>query len=171
MNYAYIQSEVKFDNAISSTNSSFGKRPLQGQSPYIINGSFQFYDPKSTLSAAIFVNRVGRRIAFVREKNGLVPDLWENPRTVVDLSISKTFYKHYEFKLGINDILAQDLVFYQDNNNNGKYDNITTNIESKNGATPRIDNTTTNAEKSQFDNPIFKYKMGYTISMGIGVKF
>ncbi|MES2779759.1 MAG: TonB-dependent receptor [Bacteroidota bacterium] len=171
MNYAYIQSKVKFDNSISSTNASFGTRPLQGQSPYIINGSFQFYDPKSTVSAAIFVNQVGRRIAFVREKNGLVPDLWENPRTVVDLSISKTFYKHYEFKVGINDILAQDLIFYQDNNGNGKYDDISTNIDPKLGPTPRIDATTTDAEKSKFDNPLFKYKMGYTISVGVGVKF
>jgi TonB-dependent receptor len=171
MNYAYIRSEVKFDNSLSSTNSSFGTRPLQGQSPYIINGSLQFYDPKSTFSAAIFVNRVGRRIAFVREKNGLVPDLWENPRTVVDLSIAKTFFKHYEFKFSLNDILAQDLVFYQDNNNNGKYDNISTNVVAANGTTPRIDGTTTTTEKSGYDNPIFKYKMGYTISMGIGVKF
>ena len=171
MNYAYIRSEVKFDNSISSTNTTFGTRPLQGQSPYIINGSFQFYDPKSTFSAAIFVNQVGRRIAFVREKNGLVPDLWENPRTVIDLSIAKTFYKHYEFKIGINDILAQDLVFYQDNNKNGKYDAINTNVDATKGATPRIDPNITNAEKSQYDNPLFKYKMGYTISMGVGVKF
>ncbi len=171
MNYAYIRSEVKFDNSISSTNQSFGTRPLQGQSPYIVNGSFQFYDPKSTLSAAVFVNRVGRRIAFVREKNGQVPDLWENPRTVIDLSIAKTFYKHYEFKFGVNDILAQDLIFYQDNNNNGKYDNISTNVNAKNGATPRLDPNIPVSEKSQYDNPVFKYKMGYTISMGIGVKF
>ncbi len=171
VNYAYIQSEVKFDNSISSTNTAFGTRPLQGQSPYIINASFQYYNPKSTLAAAIFVNRVGRRIAFVREKNGLVPDLWENPRTVVDLSISKTFFKHYELKFGINDLLAQDLIFYQDNNGNGKYDDITMNVDASKGPAPRVDQNVSNVEKSQYDNPLLKYKMGYTISLGIGVKF
>jgi TonB-dependent receptor len=170
-NYAYIRSEVKFDESLSTTNNAFGSRPLQGQSPYIVNGSFQFFDPKSTFSAAIFVNRVGRRIAFVREKNGLVPDLWENPRTVIDFSISKTFFKHYEVKFGINDLLAQDLVFYQDNNGDGKYNDISTNIDPTKGATPRIDPNIPNAEKSQYDNPIFRYKMGYTLSFGVGVKF
>lgn len=171
LNYAWIRSEVKFDQNLSSTNNNFGTRPLQGQSPFIFNGSFQFYSPKANLSAALFVNRVGRRITFVREKNGLVPDLWENPRTVVDFSISKTFFKHYEFKFGVNDILAQDLIFYQDNNGNGKYDEITTNVNPQAGPTPRIDQNVSNAEKSSYDNPLIRYKMGYTISAGISVKF
>lgn len=170
-NYAFIVSEVQFDKTLSTVNADFATRPLQGQSPYIVNGSFQFYDPKSTFSAAIFVNRIGRRIAVVKEKDGQVPDLWENPRTVIDLSLSKTFFKHYEFKLGISDILAQDLVFYQDNNNNGKFDDISTNVDIKKGATPRLDQTIPVSEVSKYDNTIFRYKMGYTVSIGVGVKF
>lgn len=171
LNYAWIRSEVQFDKNLTSTNSSFGTRPLQGQSPYIFNASFQYYNPKSTLSAAIFVNQVGRRITFVREKNGLVPDLWENPRTVVDLSVSKTFFKHYEFKLGLNDLLAQDLIFYQDNNNNGKYDDISVNVDPAKGAAPRVDSNVPASEKSSYDNPLLRYKMGMTISAGVSIKF
>lgn len=170
LNYAYIVSEVILDESISK--SQFGTRPLQGQSPYILNTSLQFYDPKSTLAAAVFVNRIGRRIAFVREKNGLVPDLWENPRTVVDFSISKTFYKHFEFKFTLSDLLAQDLIFYQDNNDNGKFDDISTNIESKNGTiTPRVDPNIPIAEKAKYDNTIFRYKMGINVGMGVAFKF
>lgn len=171
LNYAYIVSEVQFDKSLSTVNTSFSSRPLQGQSPYILNGSFQFYDPKSTFSAAIFVNRIGRRIAVVKEKDGQVPDLWENPRTVIDFSVSKTFFKHYEFKLGISDILAQDLVFYQDNNNNKKFDNISTNVDPLKGSTPRLDQTIPVSEVSLYDNTIFRYKMGFTVSVGVGVKF
>jgi hypothetical protein len=81
-NYARIFSEVQLDKAVAG---KYGTRPLQGQSPYILNSSIQFYDPKSEFSVALFVNRIGRRIYIAREKNGLVPDMWENPRTVVDL--------------------------------------------------------------------------------------
>lgn len=160
-NYAYIISEVTLDKQIAL--SQYGTRPLQGQSPYVLNASFQFYDPKSKFSAAIFVNRVGRRIAYAREKNGLVPDLWENPRTVVDLSISKPVYKGLELKFSLGDLLAQDLVFYQDNNGNGEFDDIP---KSK-----ILDASINPAEKARFDNTVFRYKMGYTVSFGASYKF
>lgn len=160
-NYAYIFSEVTLDKQIAL--SQFGTRPLQGQSPYIVNASFQFYDPKTRVSAALFVNQVGRRIAYAREKNGLVPDLWENPRTVIDFSISSPIYKGLEAKFSIGDLLAQDLIFYQDNNNNGKYDEVSN--------AKMLDPTILPSEKSTFDNTVFKHKKGYTISFGLSYKF
>lgn len=159
-NYARIFSEVKLDKSIAL--SQFGARPLQGQSPFILNSSLQFYDPKSNWSVAVFVNRVGRRIYIAREKNGLVPDLWENPRTVVDISVSKKMGKHFEVKAALGDILAQDLVFYQDNNGNKKFDDVTR---------AQRDATVTPGEKSKLDNAIFRYKMGYTVSLGLSYKF
>ncbi|MCK6612094.1 MAG: carboxypeptidase-like regulatory domain-containing protein [Bacteroidia bacterium] len=158
-NYAYILSKVELNQAVSIA----GNRPLQGQSPYILNGSFQYYNEKSNLAFALFINRIGRRIAFVREKNGLAPDMWENPRTVIDLSISKRFYNKFEAKLGIGDLLAQDLVFYQDNNENGKLDNF--------NKAALLNPATSTAEKTNMDNVIFRYKMGYTISAGVSYKF
>ncbi len=170
INYAFILSEVILDENISK--SQFGTRPLQGQSPYILNASLQYYNPKLNMSAAFFVNRIGRRIAFVREKNGLVPDLWENPRTVLDFSISKLFYKHIEVKFTLSDLLAQDLVFYQDNNNNGKWDEVNTNLNPKSGPiSPYVDPAVPIAQKAAFDNVIFRYKMGMQIGLGIGFKF
>lgn len=160
-NYAYIQSEVKQD--ANTQFSALGTRPLQGQSPYILNTSLQYYHAKSRFSAALFVNRIGRRISIVREKNGTVPDLWENPRTVVDLTFSKRVYKGLEVKFGINDILAQDLIFYYDNNKNGKFDNI--------DKAQIIDPNADPAAKAELDNSVFRYRMGYTISFGISYKF
>lgn len=170
INYAYILSEVIVDENISQAQ--FGSRPLQGQSPYILNASLQYYDPKTNFSAAFFVNRIGRRIAFVREKNGLVPDLWENPRTVVDFSVSKLFYKHIEVKFTISDLLAQDLVFYQDNNNNGKWDEVSTNLNPTAGPlSPYIDPQVPIEQKSSYDNVIFRYKMGLQLGLGVSLKF
>ncbi|MBP7510670.1 MAG: TonB-dependent receptor [Bacteroidia bacterium] len=161
-NYAYIVSEVKLDESVSL--SKYGSRPLQGQSPYILNTSLQYYEPKSGLSLALFANKIGRRIAYVRAKNGEVPDLWENPRTVLDFSISKRIVKGLEAKFSINDLLAQDLVFYQDNNGNGKLDTFNKEI--------LINNATSNsAQRLDMDNVMFKYKMGYTVSFSLSYKF
>lgn len=161
INYAYIRSEVKLDE--SANLQSLGTRPLQGQSPFILNTSLQYNNPKSRFSAAIFLNRIGRRIVFVREKNGILPDLWENPRTVVDFVVSKRVYKGLEVKFGINDILAQNLVFYYDNNKNGKFDNI--------DKAKILDPTIPITEKAQLDNAIFNYTMGYSISFGVSYRF
>lgn len=161
MNYARIISEVKIEGAAAADG--FGTRPLQGQSPYIINSSLQYFEPKTGLSVAIFVNRIGRRIAFVREKNGLIPDLWENPRTIVDFSVARRIYKGLEAKFTIGDLLAQDLVFYQDNNKNGKFDDVTI----KQHTDPNIPIS----EKSNFDNVIYRYTNGVNISIGLSYKF
>jgi outer membrane receptor protein involved in Fe transport len=161
MNYARIFSEVKIEG--SAAASGLGTRPLQGQSPYIINSSLQYYYPKSGLSVALFVNRVGRRIAFVREKNGLIPDLWENPRTVVDLSIARKIYKGLEAKLTIGDLLAQDLIFYQDNNKNGKFDDIS--IKQRTDASIPV------SEKANFDNTVYRFTNGYNVSLGVSYRF
>jgi outer membrane receptor protein involved in Fe transport len=162
INYAYIISEVKLDPSISPAQ--IGTRPLQGQSPYILNTSFQFFDPKSNFSAAIFLNRVGRRIAFVREKNGTAPDLFENPRTVIDISMSKKLFKGLDAKFVIGDLLHQDLVFYQDNNDNKKYDKY----DYKTLIDPEVVGTPDSGKR---DNTIFKYKMGMTLSFGLNYKF
>jgi len=161
-NYAYIISEVKLDPSISPAQ--IGTRPLQGQSPFILNTSLQYFDPKSSFSAALFVNRVGRRIAFVREKNGTAPDLYENPRTVIDFSISKRLYKGLEAKFVLGDILHQDLVFYQDNNNNKKYDVY----DYKELADPNVMGS---ADVGLRDNTIFRYTMGMTLNFGLSYKF
>ena len=163
-NYAYIISEVKFDESVSLKQ--FGTRPLQGQSPYILNTSLQYYNNKSAFGFAVFVNRIGRRIAFVREINGLIPDLWENPRTVVDISISKRIWKGLEAKFAVNDLLAQDLVFYWDNNENGKLDNF--NKQQLINAAPGPEES---AKRFSMDNDVFRHRMGYTMSFSLSYKF
>lgn len=122
-NLALIKSKVDVSNINGSTGNS---RPLQGQSPYIINAGLQFTNPANDLSVSISYNVVGRRIYIVG--NVQEPDVWENHRQVVDLQIAKTFlHKKMEIKLNVRDLLAQKLVFYQDLNHNKKYDKSTDN--------------------------------------------
>ena len=54
------------------------------------------------------------------------PNLWENGRTQLDFQISKSFPKDkLDLKLNIKDILAQQLIFFEDTNDNKKYDKNT----------------------------------------------
>ncbi len=103
-------------------------RPLQGQSPYIINSGIMYVDKKYNYSASVMLNRIGPRIAYVG--NYLFQEIWEGSRTVLDMQLTKGLMKdRLEMRLNIRDMLAksQPLVFYQNFDNkpfsyrNGNY--------------------------------------------------
>ena len=115
-NFAYIQSKVDNTNANGAEI-----RPLQGQSPYIVNAGLQYLDNEKNWGVSISYNWIGRRIVFVGSPLS-EPNIWENPRHVLDLQISKTFIKKIELKINVRDMIAQNQIRYQDINNNGKLD-------------------------------------------------
>ncbi len=117
-NYAYIESNV----IVNSENKTIDKdRRLQGQSPYVLNAGIQYQNLKKGYSATISCNSVGDRISIVGNINE--PSLWEKGRTVIDFQVSKTFFKGKgEIRLNAKDIFVQDLIFYNDLNNNQHYD-------------------------------------------------
>ena len=97
---------------IKSSVSVNGKvRPLQGQSPYIINTGV--YYQKENLSVSLLYNRIGKRITAVGF-NGY-SDIYENSRDLIDMTIQyKT--KKAEFKLSVTDMLSQPTILYQQPN-------------------------------------------------------
>jgi outer membrane receptor protein involved in Fe transport len=106
MNAALIKSKVQFpDNQINRD------RSLQGQSPYMINAGLFYYNDNNGLMVTILYNIIGKRIVAVgRPAPNMwedIPDIYEMPRNVLDLAISKKLSKNLEIKLGIKDILNQ----------------------------------------------------------------
>ncbi len=114
-NLAIIESKV---NLLGGTVKA--TRRLQGQSPYIINGGLTYADADKGYSFNLIANRVGPRILALGG-NG-APDYFENARTVVDFQAAYTLKKNLELKLNVRDLLAQQLVFFQDFNANNKYE-------------------------------------------------
>jgi outer membrane receptor protein involved in Fe transport len=112
-NASLIKSEVNLEGFHGSEN-----RPLQGQSPFIINSGLFYTSPKKDFTATISYNLIGQRIYIVG--NVQEPSVWENGRNVIDLQISKTI-KNCELKLNIKDIISQDLILFQDLDGNRKY--------------------------------------------------
>lgn len=119
-NLALIKSEIDVSKIVGATES----RPLQGQSPYLINAGFSTFIPFVKLNTTFSYNIYGRRLYIVGNVNE--PDYWENSRGVWDWQISKSL-KHWEFKFNIRDLFARNFVLYQDINESGKYEEGTDN--------------------------------------------
>lgn len=114
-NGAWIKSEVQF-----AEGSLEKDRPMQGQSPYLINTGVFYQHPRVGTSAGILYNRIGKRIVGVgRSSNtsgndsNTVPNSYEMPRNTLDLSFGQKLGKHWEVKLSVRDLLAEKVAFKQ----------------------------------------------------------
>ncbi len=116
-NLAIIKSNV----VINEANKAIDKdRQLQGQSPYVFNAGALFQNYKTGYSASISLNAIGDRIYIVG--NVSEPSLWEKGRTVIDIQFAKSMLKNrLDLRINIKDLLVQNLVFYNDLNDNHKY--------------------------------------------------
>lgn len=94
------------------------KRPMANQSPYLINGGLYYADPKSGWQWNALYNVFGQRIFAVGNMEN--PTVYEMPRHVIDLNVSKRFNNKLELRLGIQDLLNQPVRFSQDFNKDGK---------------------------------------------------
>jgi outer membrane receptor protein involved in Fe transport len=112
-NISYIQNEVKDSKANIN-------RPMQGQSPYVLNVGLQYDIEKAGINTTLLFNQIGRRILYVG--NDQVPAIWENPRPVLDFQIAKKLMKNKgEVKLNISDILNKPAYFYHDLDNSKEF--------------------------------------------------
>jgi hypothetical protein len=82
-------------------------RPMQGQSPFIVNLGAYYQDDKAGLMISLLYNVIGKRIVTV----GLdLPDVYEMPRNSLDLLVTKELGKNIQVKAGIQDLLNEKVV-------------------------------------------------------------
>lgn len=116
-NTALIHSRVSLgDRGIGQSDN----RPLQGQSPYIVNVGINYNDPKKDLQVNLLYNVIGRRIIAVGFE--AYPDLYEMPRNIVDLTFSKGLGQRWTLKGGVQDLLNQPWRIMQDSNKDNKFE-------------------------------------------------
>ena len=123
-NGSWIKSKVRFQPGTNNID-----RPMQGQSPYLINTGIFYNHTERGWSAAVLYNRVGKRIIGVGNRYGTgtdgsarnIPNSYEMPRNSVDLSIGKKLGK-WELKASLRDALAERCLFkqYEDVTINGQ---------------------------------------------------
>ncbi len=150
-NLSYVKSDVD----VSKLN-GVEARPLQGQSPLIVNAGIQYLDSKYDFGVSVSYNYVGKRIIIVGNEDE--PNIWENPRHVLDFQLSKTIKDKFEIKLNVRDALAQNLIFYQDINKNKKFDKKS------------LDDNKEFQHASTSDNVMLNTKLAPTISISVSYK-
>ena len=105
INLSLIKSSVAFD------------RPLQGQSPYIVNIGLFYQKPESGFMASLVYNRIGKRIIAVGRPSPneweSIPDIYEMPRNEADFAVSKRIGERLEIKAGIKDLFGEKVVYQQ----------------------------------------------------------
>ncbi len=142
-NYTYLNSEVVFNDLSAANKEIKADRPLQGQSPYLINAGLQF--SSNIVNASVLYNRVGERLTLVG--NDEFPNVYERPRNQLDLQLAhKVLDGKGEVKINFADILNNAFYFYE-------------NLDSKTSFTEGV------------DRMFSSYKQGSTISIGFTYDF
>lgn len=115
-NGALIKSKVQFEKGSKEED-----RPMQGQSPYLINTGIFYKNEPLKMDIALLYNRIGKRIIGVGrsegstgdDSNSRVPHSYEMPRNTIDFSLAKKFGEHLELKLNVRDLLAEKIYYKQ----------------------------------------------------------
>lgn len=109
LNASLIHSQVDFgpDEDLSQDQ----KRPLQGQSPYIVNAGLVYDDVEKGFQVGAAYNVFGQRIYAVG--NYLFPTIFELPRHALDLTVSKQLTEKLTLKAGVQDVLNAPYRFFE----------------------------------------------------------
>ncbi|MFC3194607.1 TonB-dependent receptor domain-containing protein [Marinicella sediminis] len=109
-NYAYIDSEIQLD-----TNGPSGQtnnvRPLQGQSPYVVNLQFGYDNKDRGISASLLFNQFGERISEAGTSGS--PDIYEQPFQQVDFVYTHAFAGRWKLSFKAKNLLDDEVLFLQ----------------------------------------------------------
>jgi hypothetical protein len=102
------------------------KRPMVGQSPYVINLTLGYQNDHGT-EANLFYNRFGERIAYVGINVGgyPYPDITEKPFDQLDLVFEQKFLNRLGIRLKAANLLDSEVKFMQGSQPRGLWDNNT----------------------------------------------
>lgn len=93
------------------TQQTSNDRPLQGQSPWVVNAGLDYSPAAWGLRARVLYNILGPRISEVGAYD--VPDTYEEPRHQLDLFLAKSVGRHIELKFTAENILDAAVRFTQ----------------------------------------------------------
>ena len=107
-NLTLIHSQAELADRGVMTSAS---RPLQGQSPYVVNVDLGWSSPRTGTEVSALYNVFGRRISEVGIEG--LPDVYEQPFHRVDLAASQTLGRGFRLKLAGTNLLDQPVVIRQ----------------------------------------------------------
>jgi len=113
-NLTYSYSKITLASTSSTGEAITANRPLQGQSPYLVNVGLQYNSKNSIWNGSLLYNRIGQRLALVGLNDLGFPDIYERPRDQVDFQLAKKiFNKRGEIKITWADMLNPAYYLYE----------------------------------------------------------
>lgn len=152
LNGSYIKTDVltpgdSANISLGNSNRRDRRRPLQGQSPWLVNAILNYDNVRWGSRISLSYNYSAGRISVVGNNDiagdGILtpggsdsepgfPDIMEKGRGVLDFSILQRINKWLQIKASVQDLLNQPVLFYEDRNRNYKY-NPETNVKDASG--------------------------------------
>ena len=83
-------------------------RTMFGQAPYVVNCILSYSSDSLGLTATVSYNIQGSRIVI--DGFGNIPDVYERPRNLVDLKVTKKLAKHFAVSIKVRDLLNAPIV-------------------------------------------------------------
>jgi TonB-dependent receptor len=105
LNYSRIFSEIEYTSISGNSSSTVittATRPMQGQSPTMMNLALFFTEPTWGTGLSISYNTIGRRLHTV---GFLSDDIYEEPREVLDLGVTQPLLGSLQIKFAIRNLL------------------------------------------------------------------
>jgi TonB-dependent receptor len=109
-NYAWIDSEIQLDEESSGFNTNL-QRPLEGQSPYVVNFQLGYQSEDTTREATLLYNVSGERIVQVGVDGQ--PDVYEQPFGQLDFNYRHKFANDWSMRLRLRNLLDPKVEFLQ----------------------------------------------------------
>jgi len=109
-NFTYVWSRIQLaaeQLGVQSTDD----RPLQGQSPYVVNVGLDFQRPDWGTRIRLMYNVLGARIDQVGAMG--LPDIYEEPRHLLDFTAEQELPEGFVLRLSAQNLLDQQVVYTQ----------------------------------------------------------
>lgn len=111
-NFTYVSSQVDASDYWFGDNSGMltsRKRPMVGQSEYVINLTLGYDHPTAGLSCRLLYNTFGKRISQLGTYN--LPDTYEQPFEKFDATVDQKLDAHWSVKLRATNLLDTEVQF------------------------------------------------------------
>jgi TonB-dependent receptor len=95
------QDELDYINIIDPNND--GTRPLQGQSPYLLNVDLTYDNSESKTMANLSFNVFGERLSEVGQQG--TPDIYEQPLPMLNIILSQGLIRNVALKMSVKNLL------------------------------------------------------------------
>ncbi|QQR87928.1 MAG: outer membrane beta-barrel protein [Flavobacteriales bacterium] len=100
-NITFIESRTTVEGAVTRTRTMFG------QAPWIVNGMLNYRVDSAGFDVAISYNVQGPKLAVVAAAGVQQPDVYELPRHLLDITLSKKLGKRFIVRARVRDLLNQ----------------------------------------------------------------